>query len=373
MRFEIDKKELERILFKTHGICSSRNITNNILTNIRISARNSQIDIRTTDRNLSLISTANANVQESGEIIVNGRKMYEAIKELPNNIVVLEKNENILNIACRKTNFKLLSTDAELYPDIDIEPSVDPIEISVSVLRNLITKTVFCSCEGQSRYGINGILILIRQNELQAVATDGHRLGIASLQTTTDAQTDNEVIIPRNSIQEILKLLQETSEKVYLYIEENSLILKTHQDMFKSNILKKKFPPYEKVIPSKLCLNLQMNTQDIRETLKRLAIFTSEHRKVIKFSIDDQVINASIQSPEYGNAKESIDIESDSDSRSEIGYNHKMLSEIISAIDTQKVAMKFNEGLSVSMITPVPGETESPSIQYTYILMPNRF
>ncbi|WP_027390349.1 DNA polymerase III subunit beta [Chrysiogenes arsenatis] len=373
MRFEIEKKDLEKGLFKASGICSSKNITNNILTNVHLVATDGKLQIHSTDRNISLTSTISANILENGSILTNGKKFYEAIKELPNNIVIVESTDNVLQVICRKSNFKLLTSHASLFPESDITQDTESstFKVPAKILSDLITKTVFCSCEGQSRYGVSGVLLKTQNNTLTTVATDGHRLAVYAVPTTE--HQEQEVIIPRNCIPEIIKVISDTEEDIEIIIEQNSMILKTNNDILKTTILKKKFPLYEKVIPTECPIEIVLDNKAFKDAIKRLAIFSNnDASRTIKFTATDSSIITTIQSPEFGNAKETIDIESNSsESQLEVGFNLRYLTDIIHHIEFEKVKIRFNEGCSVSMFLPETTESNTKPFPY-YILMPNR-
>ncbi|ADU64761.1 DNA polymerase III subunit beta [Desulfurispirillum indicum] len=367
MRFEIEKKDLEKTLFKAHGICNSKNITNNILTNIQIKAESDLIRINSTDRNISLTSTISANIQETGSVLVNGKKFYEAIKELPNNIVIIERVDNTLTIACQKTQFKLFTSDPTLFPELDLQLGESPVVIPALKLRDILIKTFFCSTETQTKFGVNGTLLKLQGNKITTVATDGHRLGLSAI--STDQQySDNEVVIPRNSLNEIVKVLTDVDEDIKVHIDENAIVFATQQDTIKTNLLKKKFPPYGKVIPDECPVSLQISTKKIKETLKRLSIFVNENVKIVKFSVEDKILVATIQSQEHGNAREVIEIEYEGNNF-EIGYNVRLFNEIINHIESETFTLALNESLSVSVIRPGDNKKDEQTL---YVLMPNR-
>ncbi|MBB5021488.1 DNA polymerase III subunit beta [Desulfurispira natronophila] len=370
MRFEIEKKDLEKSLFKATGICNSKNITNNILTHVHIEALDSRVTIKSTDRNISLISTVSAHIQEPGAILVNGKKFYEAIKELPNNIVVIEKIDNILNIACQKTNFKLFISETSLFPQIEgPKTESEYIALDSHKLHSLITRTAFCSCEQQTKFGVNGILLKLNDNNLLTVATDGHRLGLSSTTTEGNIDKELEIVIPRSSLPELLKVIpDEKGTDINILIEENTVTFCTPVDIIKTNLLKKKFPVYSKVIPDECPVEIKIPTKGFRELLKRLSIFVTENVKTVKFSITNNSLTASIQSQEYGNARENLDIEYDGKTI-DIGYNIRLINEIVSHIETEYFVILLNEGLSVSMIKPFGKESSDETL---YVLMPNQ-
>lgn len=367
MKFTIDKGNFLKVLQRVQGIVEKRN-TMPILANVLIEASQGKINITATDLEVFIKDSSIANVSEDGSVTVNARKMFEIVKELPDNSIDIStgKDEKV-TVKAGKAKFNIMGLSAREFP---VFPAIDSTRlepIESESFKEMIDKTSFAVSTDETRYNINGFLLEKEDSMMRMVATDGHRLALIEkkdLKGAVSAQKEG-VLLPRKGVMEIRKLLDEKEGSFFLGVTEKSAVMKKDETIISVRLLEGEFPDYKKVIPKDNDKEVVADKSNLLHSLKRVSILSSDKIKGVKFSFSKSVLTVSSSSPDIGEATEEIDIEYGGDDV-EIAFNARYFIDMLEALSEDKVRIALKDSLSPGFLRPMGSD------DYTYIIMPMR-
>ena len=252
---------------------------------------------------------------------------------------------------------------SEDFPVFEKEEAGDSINITPKNLKSLIGKTSFAMGNQDWRHYLNGLYLFVEDTLVTSVATDAHRLAMATLPLNEGVQGQLTGIVPRKSINEIGKLVGDSSENVVLRLGSSSIIVDISGTTFASKLIEGKFPDYEQVIPSGDSSTLSINRKLLSESLSRVSVLSSEKFRGVRIVTSDNSINISANNPEKEQAEESISC-SYSGEPTDIAFNVNYIQEILSSIDDDNVEIHFF-GSNKSCLITNPG-----SESFKYVVMP---
>lgn len=357
MIFKIDKDNFLKALQKVQGIVEKRT-SMPILSNVLIEADDDSLNILATDLEVGLKSSYPTKIEESGKITVNAKKLYEIVKELPNEEIVFSTKDNDwVEIRCGKVRFNIVGLSSDEFPVITSVNDDQLIEIEASLLRRMIEKTSYAICNDETKYNLNGIYTRVEQDGphkvLKMVATDGHRLSIASgeFKGSTDANLLKGVILPKKGIYEIKKITDEGDGILKFGFVDNSAVIKKGDTTLIMRLVDGEFPDYTRVIPSANELIVKSQREALIHAVRRMAILSSEKFKGIMLEIDSNGVKISSSNPELGDAMEELDVQYTGAPFS-VRFNARYLLDVLMICEGEEVLMKFKNELSPSIVTP---------------------
>lgn len=367
MKFTIDKGNFLKVLQRIQGIVEKRN-TMPILANVLIEASGGKINISATDLEVFIKDSSVANVTEEGSVTVNARKLFEIVKELPDNSIDISRGkEDKVTVKAGKAKFNIMglpSKDFPVFPAID-ETKLEAVE-SYS-LKDMIDKTSFAVSTDETRYNINGFLLEKEDTRIRMVATDGHRLAFIEKKDINGvASAEKEgVLLPRKGVMEMRKLLDEKEGRFFLGVTEKSAVMKKDDTLISVRLLEGEFPDYKKVIPRDNDKEVLADRSNLLHSLKRVSILSSDKIKGVKFIFSNSNLTVSSSSPDIGEATEEIDIEYGGEDI-DIAFNARYFIDMLEAVVEDKIRIALKDSLSPGFIRPMGNE------EYTYIIMPMR-
>lgn len=371
MKFSLSKTALLRELNLLQGVVEKKN-TIPILSNILIETTNqSLISLIATDLDVSLHTECTADVNQSGAVVLQARKLFDIVRNLPDADIQFAKEENDrVRISCGASEFKIVGQAKEHFPSTP-QAAQAGFSISASVLNNLISRTIFAITQEESRYALNGSLITISSGNLQMVATDGHRLALASsnFDQSSPAESADElkVIIPKKALTELLKLTAGVDEPLQFSKDENHLYFNFGQRQLTSRMLAGQFPNYELVLPKNNDKSVPLNTEKIMQSIRRAALMADERSHGVKFELAKGQLNITSQSADVGEAREVIPVDYTGDGMT-IGFNAQYLQDFFNVVGTEEIAFELKDEQSPALIKPV-GDSQ---YDYKYVVMPMR-
>ena len=255
MNFTIKKDIFLKGLARIQGIVEKRN-TIPVLSNVLLEGSEGELCITATDLEVGMRSTYPANIRKPGKITVSAKKLYEIIKELPENEVSFNAKENCwIEVECGKAHFNIVGLSADEFPNFPKQDKTNFISLKSDLCKEMIEKTFFAVSQDESKYNLNGIFcqVVKETRKLRLVATDGHRL---SLIEKTIEKADAEelirgVILPRKGIMELKKISEEGEGDILLGFMENNAVVSKDQTVIIMRLVDGEFPDYERVIPKK--------------------------------------------------------------------------------------------------------------------------
>lgn len=373
MEFNISKEEFFKGLQKVQGIVDTKGAMP-ILSNILINTGSKVIDIFATDLDVGIRDSISANIISEGSVTINGKKIHEIVRELPNEEIHFKSGDdnNWINLKCKKSSFKIACLPPEEYPAFPAYKEDDDLVIDISLLKEMLKKTNFAISNDETRYTLNGVLLESEKQKISMVGTDGHRLAFFQKENGLEKQDNLEIIIPKKTQAELLKMLEAGSsdqkkkgKTVSISVEKNHVAFKMDKMVLVSRLIDGRFPNYRQVIPSDNTKNIVINRDDFLHALRRVAILADEKSRMVKFGVQNNLMTLVSDNSELGEAREEIDMEYKGEAVT-IGLNAKYVIDILNAIDTEKINFKLKDAGSSCLITPTDNE------DYRCVIMPMR-
>lgn len=372
MEFRVDKEVFLRSLQKIQGIVEKRT-SMPILSNVLIEAAESALYITATDLEVGMKSSYPAEVVSTGKITVGAKKLYEIVKELPNQEITFSTKDNDwVEIRCGKVQFNIVGLSPEEFPYFPAIKEESLFEIESSLLKGMIEKTSYAICNDETKYNLNGLFTKVEVTEagghiLKMVATDGHRLSIANGAFTGTAGPEllKGVILPKKGIYEMKKITEEDSGTLLFGFMDNSAVIKRGDSYMVMRLVDGDFPDYNRVIPVANDRVITVDKEVFTHSVRRMAILSSEKFKGIMLDISAAHIKISSSNPELGDAMEEIDVTYGGEPLA-VRFNARYLLDVLAVAETDCVEMRFKDELSPSIIVPEKSDS------FLAVIMPMR-
>jgi len=337
-----------------------------------------------TDLETGIREELSATVEQSGKASVSAKKLYEIVRELPEEMIHIQKKENHwITIQCRKSIFNLVGLDSDEFPSLPSYQDGYFSRVSTHLIKEMIEKTVFAASNEESRYHLNGILFLQRKQSpvssstsqedkeiLRMVATDGHRLSLIDREGETIRGIEKGIIIPKKGVLEIKKIIGDTDEErvIEIYFDQNHGFFRFGKSLMVIRLIEGEFPEYEQVIPKENDKRLVMQKEKIYGCLRRVSTMASERVEGIKVTLKKDSMEIFSYHQDFGDAKEEVEVVYEGPPL-EMGFNARYLIEALNVIDTDEVVMELRDEGSPGIIKPLT--SKDPSYQLC-IIMPMR-
>ena len=362
MKFSIAKETLLDELQLLQGIVEKRN-TMPILANILMTVSAAEVELTGTDLEVGLRTHFTADIQKPGAITVNGKKIFEIAKSLPDGQAVsLEVKGETLEITCGESEFKILCMPKEDYPQVP-EPSFEKgIKLALADVKAMIDRVYYAITQEQ-RYYLNGALLLLKTKQMEFVSTDGHRLSYTA-KTDDGIKVDKElsVIVAKKTLGELRKFEDGTVE---FDLDESNLFFRVGARTLISRIIESKFPNYQAVIPKDNPNLLSIAREDLAAAIRRVSLLSAERSKGIKFYLEKNRMKLFSSNPEIGEARDKIAVEYKGRDL-EIGFNSQYLLDFLTTVTSDRVSFEIKDENSAVLLQPEGEE----GIKNIYVLMP---
>jgi DNA polymerase III subunit beta len=370
MEITVSKFELLRELTATQGVVE-RKTTIPILSNYLFEAGADKLSLTATDLDLSLRTSCNAKVKKEGSCTIPARKLHDYVKLLPDADITIKLLENHwVSIRCGRSNTKMVGMARSNFPSLPAFPTAGVVKIPAGVLREMIAKTTFAIANEESRYTLNGALMVLKPESITMVATDGHRLAHIerSGEKFEGVSGEMKTLVPKKAMDEIKSLLDSTDvEEIEFAKDESTLFFRIGPRLLTSRQLTGQFPNYEAVLPKDNNKSVTVNCDDLTGAIQRVAQFADERSRAVRMKIEKGELKISASSTETGESEDSIETSYNGDSVT-IGFNAAYLIDFLKATGSGEVRMEFKDSQSAGQLRPAEGE----DYKYRYIVMPMR-
>jgi DNA polymerase-3 subunit beta len=369
MEITVSKFELLRELTATQGVVE-RKTTIPILSNYLFEAAGDKLMLTATDLDLSLRTSCNAKVKKEGACTIPARKLYDYVKLLPDADITIRLLENHwVSIRCGRSNTKMVGMARSNFPGLPVFPSAGSIKISAPVLRSMIAKTGFAIASEESRYTLNGALMVLKPESITMVATDGHRL--AHIERAGEkfegVSGEMKTLIPKKAMDELKSLLDSDIETIDFAKDESTLFFRVGPRLLTSRQLTGQFPNYEAVLPKDISKSILVQGDELGAAISRVAQFADERSRAVRLRLEKGELKLSASSTETGESEDSIEVAYDGETMA-IGFNAQYLLDFIKAIGSGEVKLELKDAQSAGQLRPAEGE----DYKYRYIVMPMR-
>jgi len=372
MEITVSRQELLRELTATQSVVE-RKTTIPILSNFLIEAADDRLTITATDLDQSIRTSCPAKVKKPGACTIPARKLYDYIKLLPDADIGIKLMDNHwVQIRSGRSNTKMVGMARANYPQVPEFPAVTATSISTTALRTLIARTIFAISNEESRYTLNGALLVIKAESLAMVATDGHRLSFVEKpnESLEGISGEKRVLIPRKALQELQQLLSNTeAEKVEFADDEHTLFFRVGHRTLSTRKLSGQFPNFEAVMPRDNTKFAVVRSTELYSAIQRVAQFADERSGAIKLRLEGNELRISSSSTESGESEDTIDTPYSSDPIM-VGFNSGYILDFLKALGNEgEVRLEFKDSQSAGQMRPEDPDAE---FKYRYVLMPMR-
>jgi DNA polymerase-3 subunit beta len=369
MEITVSKFELLRELTATQGVVE-RKTTIPILSNFLFEAVGDELTITATDLDLSLRTTCPAKVKREGACTIPARKLYDYVRLLGDGDITIKLLDNHwVQIRSGRSNTKMVGMARANFPAVPVFPK-SMVTLPASVVRTMISKTIFAISNEESRYTLNGALMVLKPESITMVATDGHRLAHIERQGAKfEVSGEMKVLVPKKAMTELKTLLDATdAETVEFAKDESTLFFRVGGRLLTSRQLTGQFPNYEAVLPRENNKSVTVRCEDIAGAIQRVAQFADERSGAIRIRLDKNEIKVSSSSTETGESEDSIETSYAADPMT-IGFNSQYLLDFLKASSVGEVRFEFKDPQSAGQLRPAENGDE---FKYRYIVMPMR-
>lgn len=377
MEITVSRQDLVKELTATQSVVE-RKTTIPILSNFLLEVDEDRLHITATDLDQTIRTSAPVKVKQAGSCTIPARKLYDYIKLLPDGDISIKLLENHwVQIRSGRSNTKMVGMARANYPQVAEFPSVAATSIPVVALKTLIARTIFAISTEESRYTLNGALLVIKAESLAMVATDGHRLSFAEKQNVNLVGISGEkrVLIPRKALQELQQLLNTADEEEIDFADdEHHLFFRIGHRTLCSRKLSGQFPNFEAVMPRDNTKFAVVRAAELTSAIQRVAQFADERSGAIRLKLEGNELKISSSANEAGESEDTIDTPYASDPIL-VGFNYGYILEFLKALGNEgEVRLEFKDSQSAGQMRPEPKTGEDPAneYKYRYVLMPMR-
>lgn len=371
MKISIERGTLLKALAQAQSVVERRN-TIPILANVLIEAEGNTVSFRATDLDIEVVDRAPAMVERAGATTVSAVMLHEIIRKLPDGSLVSLSEDAAsgrLAIAAGRSNFNLATLPREDFPVMATSEYSSNFAAPAPVLRRLFDKAKFAISTEETRYYLNGVYMHVSTSDagpvLRCVATDGHRLARIDAPLPEGAQGMPGVIVPRKTVNELRKLLDDDEATIAVSVSETKVRFATPAITLTSKVIDGTFPDYTRVIPTGNTKRLEVDASEFAKAVDRVATVSSERSRAVKLSLDEDRLVLSVNAPDSGAAEEELAV-AYGDEHLEIGFNAKYLLEIASQVDRENAVFMFNSSGDPTLMR------EGNDTSAIYVVMPMR-
>lgn len=353
MKIRLQTQDLVKALYRVQGIVDKKS-TNPILAHALFQTKDNLLEVRATDLEIALKATYPVAVETPGAIAVQAKQLYEIVKALNTDELTLEASENHwITVKSGKSEFRLIGTGAEDFPALPESDNSTRFQIDTAKFSNLIEQTIFCVSHDDTRHHLGGVYCEAPdQQTLRMVSTDGHRLALSESNLDNTVHIAEPVIVPRKAFQEVKRLLADAGSSVEVGFTSKSFHLETDAFELSTRLIEGKFPEYSQVIPVSASKEVPLNRSLFAEALKRVSLLSQGRAWGVKLEIQNEQVEFIAEDPEFGTAKETIEIPYKGDALT-IGFNAKYLLDVLNLIQTDEVVFQLTDDLSPGVLRPL--------------------
>ncbi|MGB8593250.1 MAG: DNA polymerase III subunit beta [Candidatus Acidiferrales bacterium] len=369
MEFSVKKFDLFGELQLTQGVVE-RKTTIPILSNLLFEAKGNRLAITATDLELSIRTSCEAKVKKDGSGTIPAKKLLDLVRLLPEEEIRFKLLENHwVQITSDRKVYKMVGMSKENFPALPAFPHV-LVKLPAKLLNDLIAKTTFAISLEESRYTLNGALLVLKPESVTMVATDGHRLAMVESTHKLDGlNSEVRVLVPKKAMTEVQRLATESDEDAVVDFaqDESHLFFQIGRRLLTSRKLTGQFPNYEAVLPRDPNKTVVIERNELQDALRRVSQLADQRSRAVKFTLAKEGVEISASSPEYGEAKEAIEKEYKGDPLA-IGFNAQYILDFLAAAADGPISFELKDEQSAGQLRPLADE----SSRYRYVVMPMR-
>jgi DNA polymerase-3 subunit beta len=371
MKLTIERAAFLKALNHVQSVVERRT-TIPILSNVLLRAEAGRLALSATDMDLEIVERVPGQIEREGRTTAPAHTLYDIVRKLREGAQIeieASGERNAMVLRSGRSTFTLACLPPEDYPLMASGELPHNFSLSATELRTLIDRTRFAISTEETRYYLNGIYLHVTKADevpvIRAVATDGHRLARMEMVLPEGAAGMPGVIIPRKTVLELRKLVEESEEEVQIGLSETKIRVAIGEAALTSKLIDGTFPDYDRVIPSNNDKILEVDCKSFAEAVDRVSTISTEKSRAVKLAIESGSLVVSATSPENGTAVEELEVRYLA-SPLEIGFNSRYLLDIAEQIDGEGAQFVMSDAGSPTIVR------DSADASALFVLMPMR-
>lgn len=361
---QTDRDSLLKPLQAVTGIVERKH-TLPILSNVLIESKNGNLNILATDLEIQIHTTAPVEAAQDFRLTANAKKLQDILRVLPETNIELDWENDHLTVKAGKSRFNLQTLSADDFPTMNIgNSSAQSFSLSQEAFKHMLSLVQYSMAVQDIRFYLNGLLMQVEGSELRLVATDGHRLAYASA-TLEGNFPKTEVILPRKTVLELIKLLTRPSENIQIELLEQQVRFTFNDSVIVSKVIDGKFPDYNRVIPMDNNKIFQIDRLGLLAALERVAVLANEKIRGVRLQLSPGILRLICSNNDQEEAQVEVEIAYDG-TPLDIGFNITYIIDILRNVHSEDIQLAFGESSQSTLFT-LPNNPN-----FKYIAMPMR-
>ena len=368
MNVMIEKQDIFPILSQVQGLLEKRS-AHPIFMNVLISAeKKDRIQIYASDSELSFSAECHGNVKDLGALVVDGKKLFEIVRELSSSSFELssKKDNYRIKLKQKQSVFKINGLNPSDFPSFPPLKQNKKQKLLVEDLLEVIDKTLYCVSLDESRYHLTGVFLeQISSSKYRFVATDGHRMSFIDINGDRNEELKQGIIIPRKGLQEVKKMLSQANDGDHLEIciEKPRLLVNFKNQILNIRLIEGQYPNYKGLLPQRKGSEIVLSTEGFLSSLKRISVLTSARFKGVNFTFKDNLLHMKFSHPEVGEAFEEMPCKYQGEEL-KVRFNSKYILDVLHSIYEDELKIILKDSVSPGLIQA------KDSDYYTCLVMP---
>jgi DNA polymerase-3 subunit beta len=362
MKLKVTKSNLLSGLQAVQNVVGVRS-TLPILANVLLNAEKGRLWLTTTNLEVSVRCGIEAETERAGATTIPVKRLLPIVRELPDGDVEMDVDDNdVAIVTAGSAYFKIIGLSEEEFPPVPKPESEYGYRMDQGTFREMLKKTAYAASTDESRYVLNGVLLSFRGGKLAMVATDGRRLALVEHEVEVPKEAEVDMILPTKAVTELHHTLQPQGE-LKIFSKGTQIIFEFGDVMVASKLIEGTFPNYRQVIPSQCQERITIERETLLTALRRVALFMTEKASAVKVTFSKNRMTITMNSPEVGEARDSIPIKYSARDMS-VAFNPEFMMDPLRNLEVDEVFLELTDELSPGVI--------KCDIPFLYVLMPMR-
>src|SRR5215210_2244800 len=341
-----------------------------LLGGVLLEAHEGLVRLSATDMEVSIQTTAEAEVEEERRVVIPARIFNDVVRSLPSGALAHDRSEGVVRLSARENEYRIRAYAAEDFPQLPKFDDAAAFKMSGEALVETVEKVSRSYSRDETRPVLTGILVSFEESRVRMVTTDSYRLSIKETELATTFDGAREAIIPARAMQEVGRIFAGSDEEqVEVVLSENQALFRIGDVLFGTRLIEGNFPEYKNLLPTTFEREISVSREELIETLRRVSFFTQRQTPPVPVSLDfsEGAVEVTVRNGEVGEAHERLPATSEDEFH--ILFNPSYLLDGVSAVDSEKVLFKLNEPLKPGLIVP---ETDGEEPDFLYLITPMR-
>ena len=348
MKFTIKKEVLMEAINKVSKAISSRNVIP-VLAGIKFELTSKKLVLTASDNDITIQTFINCDdediikVKEEGSIIIQGKYISDIVRKLPDKYINIEVVDELkILIYTENSEFNLNGISESEYPNIDLGESKSHIELSPSVLKEIVNQTAFATSIDENKAILNGINFNITGDMLECNATDSYRLARKVIKLDKVSKENQNIVIPSRNLVEFTRIIDDSDEMIEIHIFNNKILFKYQNLLFQSRLINGTYPNTSNLLPKDYLVKLHFNINQFYDVVDRVSILTSDKDKnTVTLETDGNNLIMKSSSAEIGRVEEKMTITKDQDIDVKVSFSSKYMMDALKSFNTETVELHF--------------------------------